>query len=128
MVPLDLGAELGIDAGAEEPADQGPVEEDLGSGSTPGDRSFDAGIPDARAAVDQGATPDAAIIDAGTGLDDDPAAGLSAHEREEAAKDAIFEARRALADGDVEAATRALARARRLDPGNSDIDELSAQL
>ncbi|MCA9532605.1 MAG: serine/threonine protein kinase [Myxococcales bacterium] len=53
---------------------------------------------------------------------------LTPHEREEAAKDAVDDAREALAAGDVAAARAALTAAQQLDPGNSDIARLRAQL
>jgi hypothetical protein len=59
-----------------------------------------------------------------------PAVGesLTPHEREEAAKDAVDDAREAIAAGDVVAARAALTAAQQLDPGNSDIARLRAQL
>lgn len=73
-------------------------------------------------------------VDAGTAAPSEPDAGLpsiasmSAFEREEAAKDEVDTARERLANGDLDGAASALARARRYDPGNTDIAELEAQL
>ena len=71
--------------------------------------------------------------DAGTGADagTDTAAGadlLTPHEREEAAKDELARARKALQDGDVEAAEAALDRATTYDPSNPDIEVLRSEL
>jgi serine/threonine-protein kinase len=79
---------------------------------------------DAGADTDTGADTGAG---AGTGTESgaDP---LSPHEREELAKDALQEARDAIADGELEKATAALDRASELDPGNPDIAELRGKL
>ena len=50
---------------------------------------------------------------------------MTPHEREEAAKDALQQARRALEQGDHAAARQALERARRFDPTNPDIDAVA---
>ena len=57
-------------------------------------------------------------------------AGLprTAHEREEAAKDALARARRLIRSGDMEQARAALEEARRYDPGNPDILALEVEL
>ncbi len=55
-------------------------------------------------------------------------AEMTPHEREEAAKDALDRARAALFDQDFAAARASLAEARRLDPGNSDIEGLERLL
>ena len=55
-------------------------------------------------------------------------ARMTPHDREEAAKDALDRARALLADGDVDGARAALAEAERYDPGNPDVDDLSAEL
>ncbi len=57
-----------------------------------------------------------------------PSASLTAHEREELAKDAIARAQRALRQGDAEAARAAIFEATRFDPGNGDIARLLAEL
>ncbi len=57
-----------------------------------------------------------------------PARRMTAHEREEAAKDALQEARAALERGDHDRARAALERARRLDPSNHDIEAIEAWL
>jgi serine/threonine-protein kinase len=96
-----------------------------------------AAADDARdAGVDQG-TPDGGI-DAGTdagfdaGLADAPvdagAPELTARQREEGAKDLLDHARALLSSGDAAGARRALDDARRLDPGNSDLDAVAAAI
>ncbi len=55
----------------------------------------------------------------------DELAAMTPHEREEAAKDALQAARRALEQGDHAAARQALERARRFDPTNPDIDAVA---
>lgn len=85
--------------------------------------------PDVRDANTTDVLDDAAVADAEE--DAEPDAGppeLSPHEREEAAKDALDRARAALADGDIEAARAALDEARRYDPENPDIVDLSREL
>jgi predicted Ser/Thr protein kinase len=57
-----------------------------------------------------------------------PSRGMTAHEREEAAKDALGRARRLLAAGDRDGARQALEQARHFDPGVADISQLEAQL
>lgn len=78
-----------------------------------------------------------AIVDAGgeAGADagtDAAVAGdteaLSPHEREEAAKDELARARKALETGDLGAASAALSRAEELDPTNPDIAALQRQV
>jgi hypothetical protein len=84
----------------------------------------------AGAGTDAGADTDTgADTGAGAGADTDAGADpLSPHEREELAKDALQEARDAIADGELEKATAALDRASELDPGNPDIAELRGKL
>ena len=53
---------------------------------------------------------------------------LSPHEREEAAKDELENARAALERGDLADATSALERASAFDPNNPDIGELQEQV
>ncbi len=98
------------DAGSEEVADSGTgiVLEDAGLQ----DVGIDAGPPEA--------------VDAGP--PDTGASELTPHEREEAAKDALDRARAAISDRDADAAREALAEARRYDPGNPDIRELTARI
>jgi serine/threonine-protein kinase len=90
-------------------------------------RERDAGVPD-----DAGASPlvvDAGVID--TGIDTGSpttAPAMTPHEREEAAKDALDRARDAIEDGDADVARAALEDARRFDPGNPDIAELTRRL
>lgn len=106
--------------------------------------ALDADLPDAGSsrthAQDAGAV--VAIIDASAqdvvdaasedaDVDAEPDAGtpqLSPHEREERAKDALDRARDALAEGDIETARAALDEARRYDPENPDIIDLSREL
>ncbi len=106
-----------------------------------------AAVPPLDASIDALGAEDAAEADAGTDAGEEPDAGevrdaapdlgvpdvgvlpeepvpLDPFAREEAAKDALDQARAALADGDAEAARRALDEARRFDPENPDIEEL----
>ncbi len=103
-----------------------PPDHDLGLDQGDPYEGLDLG-PTAVNAADQGgagtASPEA--TDAGAAA---PGASLTPHEREEAAKDAIDDARDALEAGNLEAARAALALAQQLDPGNSDIARLRAQL
>ena len=74
-----------------------------------------------------------ADIGADTGADagaDTPTgtAALSPHEREEAAKDELANARAALERGDLAEASAALERASAFDPSNPDIGELQEQV
>ncbi|MEM1414919.1 MAG: serine/threonine-protein kinase [Myxococcota bacterium] len=55
-------------------------------------------------------------------------ATMTPHEREEAAKDALFRARLAVSEGDAAAARQALAEARRYDPENPDIAQIAADV
>jgi len=78
----------------------------------------------ADAGADTGADAD---TDADTGADTGPDA-LSPHEREEAAKDELANARSALERGDLAEAAAALERASAFDPSNPDIGELQEQV
>lgn len=104
--------------------DAGTLDAGVDAGPAPSDAGPDGG-PDAYVpppAPDAGAAPDAAS---------EPDAGdpfIDVFDREEAAKDEVEVAEEALAEGDLETARRALERARALDPGNSDLPELEAQL
>lgn len=101
------------------------------------DAMFVAATADAAVGVDAPATitamPDSGV-DAGPTIADagvrptDAGRLMSAFEREEAAKDAIERARRALAAGDVVVARLALEHARSLDPSQPDIAELDRAL
>src|SRR5690606_37177241 len=105
--------------------------------STPTTLEGDAGVP---VAVDPPSIGDVRLPpepgDAGSGEGMDGASPPvvtdaphpTTHEREEAAKDALWRARRALAAGDVDAARDALREAEGFDPGNPDIAELRATL
>jgi hypothetical protein len=86
----------------------------------------DVKAPSAGTGADAGTDTDAGA-DAGTGAGAgaDP---LTPHEREEAAKDELARARKALQDGDVEAAEAALDRATTYDPSNPDIEVLRSEL
>jgi len=84
----------------------------------------------AGAVADAGAGTDAGT-DAGADTGADTGAGtgaLSPHEREEAAKDELANARAALERGDLAEATAALERASAFDPSNPDIGELQEQV
>ncbi|MGB3052309.1 MAG: serine/threonine-protein kinase [Polyangiales bacterium] len=87
------------------------------------DAGADAG---AETGADAGADADADADD-GTETDAGPDA-LSPHEREEAAKDELANARAALERGDLAEATAALERASSFDPSNPDIGELQKQV
>ncbi|MFK7990470.1 MAG: protein kinase [Sandaracinaceae bacterium] len=103
------------DAGTEDAGqDGGPTTPDAGP-----DASADAYVPPPP--VDAGEADTGVEPDAG-----DPF--IDVFDREQAAKDEVDEAEAALAAGDVDAARRSLERARALDPGNSDLAELEAQI
>lgn len=113
--------------------DSGPRLGPLPVGHDAGDAGLDAGRLDV--GVDAG--QDSGAIDAGFGLDAAAAvvdsglpdvAHMSAFDRDEAAKDEVARARRALADGDLDAAAIAIDRARAYDRGNSDIPALESRL
>lgn len=98
---------------------------DAGLDAGPGDAGFDAMVGDDAGGAGAPAEPDAGgAIDGG--LPD--ASQMSAFDRDEAAKDEVARARRALDDGDLEAAATAIARARVFDSGNSDIAGLAERL
>jgi serine/threonine-protein kinase len=86
----------------------------------------DAGA-DAGTDADAGADT-ATDTDTGTGTDTGTADPLSPHEREEAAKDELANARAALERGDLQEAAAALERASAFDPTNPDIAELREQV
>ncbi len=99
----------------------------------PGDAGpDDAGLDDAGAedgGVDASAPAgEDASVDAGVDPDLPDVSSMSAFDRDEAAKDEVSRARRALDDGDLEAAARAIARAQVYDDGNSDIPDLEERL
>ena len=114
--PGDTG-DLGTDPllATEVDAATGPPDAGLDAGGL-----LEAGVD---AALD--ASPDAGG-DRDSGLPD--VSGMSAFDRDEAAKDEVAGARRALEEGDLETAETALARARAYDPGNADIGALEAQI
>jgi len=83
---------------------------------------------EADAGAEAGAETDAGTAaDTGAEADAGPAA-LTPHEREEAAKDELSNARAALERGDFAEATAALERASAFDPSNPDIGELQEQV
>ncbi|RZO48411.1 MAG: serine/threonine protein kinase [Sandaracinaceae bacterium] len=100
--------------------DAGPVVD-----AAPSIVARDAGlrVPDAglAAPLDTGVAeaPDSGTLDVST---------MSPFERDEAAKDAVDQARQAIEDGDLDGAETALRRARLLDPGNDDISPLEEEL
>ncbi|MEO0323125.1 MAG: serine/threonine-protein kinase [Myxococcota bacterium] len=120
-----------LDAGVPSEPDLGPG--DLGEELAPlEDLGTQHALPDAPRAPDQGAED--LGVEAGPeelGAEDAGDAGeapMTPHEREEAAKDALFRARFALDEGDVAEARAALEEARRYDPENPDIAALAARL
>jgi serine/threonine-protein kinase len=89
-------------------------------------------LTDADAGTDAGTDADAGTgtgtdASTGTGTDAGPAP-LSPHEREEAAKDELANARAAVERGDLVEAAAALERATQFDPNNPDITELREQV
>ena len=90
----------------------------------------DAGVSvETPTSEDSGVVPAADGVSA-TGLETDTGEHdrpLSPHEREEAAKDELARARKALEDGDVAAAEAALDRAAEFDPNNPDIGVLRTE-
>ncbi len=89
---------------------------DAGPDLGPEDAGFDAGAADA--GLDAGMEP----IDAGA------PPTLTARQREEGAKDLVEHARDLLTTGDLAGATQAVEEARRLDPGNSDLDAVATAI
>ncbi len=95
---------------------------------------FDPTVTGTDAGADAGTDADAgtgAGADTDTDTDTDTDAGtgpLSPHEREEAAKDELANARAALERGDLQEAAAALERASAFDPTNPDIAELREQV
>ncbi len=103
-------------------ADAGAGDGGLGDAGLLADAGPEDGGVDASAPVGEDAGLDAGDPD----LPD--VSGMSAFDRDEAAKDEVSRARRALDAADLEGAARALARARVFDDGNSDIPELEERL
>ena len=90
----------------------------LGNRSQPTSAITNAGT-DADAGTDAGTGVDADTdADADTATDAATAPSLTPHEREEAAKDELARARKALLDGDIATANEALDRATEYDPSN----------
>ncbi len=96
----------------------------LGNRSQPTSAITNAGT-DADAGTDAGADAD---TDADAATDAATAPSLTPHEREEAAKDELARARKALLDGDIATANEALDRATEYDPSNPDIEALRAEI
>ncbi|MBX3273706.1 MAG: serine/threonine protein kinase [Sandaracinaceae bacterium] len=123
---VDVGGPLGLagarDAGADAASEDAALDEDAG----PDDAATELGDAGADAEALE-PVPDAAPEAA---LDPDlpDVSAMSAFDRDEAAKDEVARARRALDEGDLEAAARALARARVFDSGNADIPPLEERL
>ncbi|MFT5356852.1 MAG: serine/threonine protein kinase [Polyangiales bacterium] len=116
-VVVDGSTDSGMDAAAED-IDASPlIDAEI-------DATRDAGVEvqDAEPA-DGDEDADAEELDAEADV-----AAMTPHDREEAAKDALDRARALLADGDTDGARSALAEAERYDPGNPDVEDLSAQL
>ncbi len=106
--------------------------------------SWGAGEDGADAGVDDGAAIDESVVlpvvggdagldaaaDAGDAALDaaDPFADMSSFEREEAAKDALFRARKLVRDGKPDKARPLLEKAAQLDPGNTEVRGLLEQV
>jgi hypothetical protein len=116
-VVVDGSTDSGIDAAAED-IDASPLID------ATIDATIDAGVEvqDAEPA-DSDEDADAEELDAEADV-----TTMTPHDREEAAKDALDRARALLVDGDTDGARSALAEAERYDPGNPDVEDLSAQL
>ena len=117
VAQCDAPAVSGLDSGVEQDASEPAFTLDAGSledSAIEATRDASRGVSTLGMSLD--ATPDAEV-------DAEPEA-LTGHEREEIAKDALAEARRALGSGDIEAASVALQRAEEYDPGNGDIAPL----
>ncbi|MEZ4336743.1 MAG: serine/threonine-protein kinase [Sandaracinaceae bacterium] len=104
-------------------SDAGLVDDAGPDDAGPDDAGPDDGGIDASAPVGEDAA-----VDAGIDVDLPDVSAMSAFDRDEAAKDEVSRARHALDDGDLEAAARAIARARVYDDGNSDIPDLEERL
>jgi len=118
----DLELPLLVDAGTDAGFDAG----------TPSALGFDAGADlganDSGASIDAGVGPDVGIDAASAADAADAIVTMTTRQREEAAKDALDRARDHTGTGDLAAADRALAEARALDPGNSDLDAVAAEI
>ena len=117
VVVIDGGS---LDAGADAP----PQDLDAAPAS---DAAVDAEVdaePDVEDAEVADADEDADAVE----VDVEDVETMTPHDREEAAKDALDRARALLADGDAEGARAALTEAERYDPGNPDVEAISAQL
>ena len=124
---VDVGGPLGLaparDAGADAASEDAAA---LGEDAGPDDAAIELADAGADAEALEPA-PDAAPE---TALDPNlpHVSAMSAFDRDEAAKDEVARARRALDEGDLDAAARALARARVFDSGNADIPPLEERL
>ncbi|MCA9580645.1 MAG: hypothetical protein KC416_02550, partial [Myxococcales bacterium] len=110
---------------------KGPSPVDTGDGGTTDGAPSSAGIASTRPARVLSGNKDAgARADGGVGAPESPEPGptMTAHDREEAAKDALAKARRAYDGEDWPAAAEALARAKALDPENPDVQDLERRL
>jgi serine/threonine-protein kinase len=115
------------DAGVDAASDDAAATDDAGAAAdTARDAGVDLGMPDA--GFDAG--PQDAGFDAGAEPPAPDAAPpeLTTRQREEGAKDLLDQARALLAEGNAPGAQRALDEARRLDPGNSDLDAVAAAI
>jgi hypothetical protein len=123
---LDMGTP---DAGARTAADLvvNPPDQGWGTATFGADDGFDLGVS-ALSVPDSGGSGAAAAEPVDAGGPPDPGANMTPHEREEAAKDAIDDARRRLEAGDFPGARASLGLAQQLDPGNSDIGAMRAAL
>ena len=108
---------------------------DAGAGVAMDAGSVDLGVRDGGidlAREDAGVFVDLSLAgDAGATFEADAGAtpfDMTPRQREEAAKDALDRARDFIGHGELGAADRALAEARRLDPGNSDLEAVAAEI
>jgi serine/threonine-protein kinase len=130
VVPtLDAGS---ADAAAADASDQAPplvvTPVDQGGGEQVGGAELTDVGASALTVPDLGVAPTTTAEPPDAGAAVAPGANLTPHEREEAAKDALDDVRDAIAAGDLVAARAALGVAQQLDPGNSDIGRLRAQV
>ncbi|MDH3725959.1 MAG: serine/threonine protein kinase [Myxococcales bacterium] len=103
-----------------------PPNADTVAGPDAGTSAVAVPVTDADAVTDAGTDADA-DTDTGTDTGTGTAPPLTPHEREEAAKDELARARKALRDGDAAGAEAALDRATEYDPTNPDIEALRAE-
>jgi serine/threonine-protein kinase len=115
---LDAGTDAGRDSGAVVAAPTLDAGVDLGA--------VDLGAADSGAHVDAGLAAEAGADAAQA--DDNTFDHMTTRQREDAAKDALDRARDLINTGDLAGADRALADARRLDPGNGDLETVAAEI